>query len=161
TSGQGQHRHETPRLRLEREIPGRSSYRRNGLVAAGPGGDTKNETTHIGDLPDISDFPGTNMLPRGSVSHFSFLLKRGYFGSPDKRPADTNRSAHGTYFMAPVPRRHLEPRRPHCRLKPRIDHLPFFVTNSTGKSVVIETYRESLGSSKRRIALPGAASAGT
>src|SRR5262249_59779163 len=37
TSRQGQHRHETPRLRLEREIPGRSNYRRNGLVAAGPG----------------------------------------------------------------------------------------------------------------------------
>src|SRR5262249_20995585 len=36
TSRQGQHRHETPRLRLEREIPGRSNYRRNGLVAAGP-----------------------------------------------------------------------------------------------------------------------------
>ena len=36
TSRQGQHRHETPRLRLERRLPDRSPYRGNALVAAGP-----------------------------------------------------------------------------------------------------------------------------
>src|SRR5262249_33847192 len=58
TSRQGQHRDEAPLLRLERQLPPRSAYRKKGLVDAAPGLTPSEAITAPGSSPAAPGRPG-------------------------------------------------------------------------------------------------------